>query len=244
MHRALLIDDEPAARDDLRRLLGAHPEVVVVGEAGRAADAEALLRRGRYELVLLDVELRGGNAFDLLPRVRPGAAIVFVTAHSHYAVRAFEVNALDYLVKPIKAERLATALARVGMPARVLPGPTTTLRTDDLVLLHTDAGAAHFVRVNEVAAVLSNQNYTEVRLLAAGRLLVRRTLKSWEDNLPAADFMRVHRTAVVNLHAIAAVAPQDRETVLLTVRGSADPIRARRALWPELKERLVAFARR
>lgn len=244
MQRALIIDDEPAARDDLRRLLGAHPAIVVAGEAGRFAAAEALLRGGGYELVLLDVELRGGNAFDLLPHVHPEAAIVFVTAHSHYAVRAFEVNALDYLVKPINAERLAAALARIHAPARVLAGPAAALRTDDLVFLKTDAGAARFVRVSEIAAVLSNQNYTEVHLLGGGRVFVRRTLKSWEDTLPAIDFMRVHRTALVNLRAVTAVAPQDRETVLVTVRGGAEPVRARRAFWPEIEQRLAALARK
>ena len=97
--KALIIDDEPAARDDLRRLLAAHAEITVAGEAGRFAAAEELLRTADYDLVFLDVELRGGTGFDLLPHVRPEAWIIFVTAHSHYAVRAFEVNALDFLMK-------------------------------------------------------------------------------------------------------------------------------------------------
>src|SRR5438128_2047857 len=106
MIRALLIDDEPHAREDLQRLLAAHPQVTIVGEAGSVASARKRLARADYDLVFLDVQLIGGTGFDLLPAA---AAVIFVTAHDRHAVRAFEVNALDFLLKPVRAERLAAS---------------------------------------------------------------------------------------------------------------------------------------
>src|SRR3954469_25771571 len=117
MRRALLIDDEPSARDDLRDMLAAHGGVNVVGEAGLMAEARTQLARDDYDLVFLDVQLRGGTGFDLVPLVRAGASIVFVTGFERFAVRAFEVNALDYLVKPVATERLASTLRKVSTPA-------------------------------------------------------------------------------------------------------------------------------
>src|SRR3954465_3716715 len=112
MMHALLIDDEPSARDDLRDMLAAHAGVRVVGEAGLMAAAREQLARSDYSLVFLDVQLRGGTGFDLVPLVREGAAIVFVTGFERFAVRAFEVNALDSLVKPVATERLAATLRK------------------------------------------------------------------------------------------------------------------------------------
>src|SRR3954464_12079964 len=97
--RALLIEDEPAARTLLRRMLGKHPGITIVGEAGSITAARHLLERDHYELVFLDIQLDGGSGFDLVPHVRREARIIFVTAHDQHALRAFEVNALDYLTK-------------------------------------------------------------------------------------------------------------------------------------------------
>src|SRR2546423_10649622 len=113
MLRALLIDDEPPARADLRERLAAHPRVTIVDEAGTLARARALLACDDYDLVFLDIQLRGGSGFDLVPDVRPEARIVFVTAFNDHAVRAFDVNALDYLLKPVQPARLAASLARL-----------------------------------------------------------------------------------------------------------------------------------
>ena len=103
--QAVIIDDELPARRDLRTLLAAHPAIEIVGEAALFAQARTLLREAVYDLVFLDVQLIGGLGFDLVPDVRPEARIIFVTAHDRFALRAFEVNALDYLLKPLNAAR-------------------------------------------------------------------------------------------------------------------------------------------
>ncbi|MES2692045.1 MAG: LytTR family DNA-binding domain-containing protein [Verrucomicrobiota bacterium] len=249
-HRALVIDDEPVAREDLRRLLAAHAEVEVIAEAGRMSEAQAALARDDYDLVFLDVQLRGGNGFDLVPLVRPAARIIFVTAHDRYALRAFTVNALDYLLKPVEPARLAESLRRLGNVPGVTEAPPPAdpgmaLNRADTVLLKTTNDVARFVRLTEIAAIFSNENYTELRLTTGEKLMARRPLKTWEEQLPAADFMRVHRTAIINLHELQRAAHHDREVTHLWLQSLGEHlVRARRELWPELERRIGRLGRR
>lgn len=245
MRRALLIDDEPSARDDLRDMLGAHGGVAVVGDAGLLTEARTQLARDDYDLVFLDVQLRGGTGFDLVPLVRPGVSIVFVTGFERYAVRAFEVNALDYLVKPVATERLATTLRKLAAPdsppvassAQPFTPAAATLRSDDRVYLKNDH-TAQFVPVTEVSAIISRENYTDALLADGTRFFMRRTLKAWEETLPADLFVRVHRTTLVNLRHIERVSEPDSETPQLHVRGVAAPVACSHRLSPELRRRL------
>lgn len=241
--KTVIIDDEPAAREDLRRLLAAHVEISVIGEAGRIAEAEALLLRANYDLVLLDVELRGGNGFDLLPHVRAGARIIFVTAHSQYAVRAFEINALDYLVKPIMAARLESALRRAGSDSVDPFPPKRNLLPTDLVHLKIGNGTTRFVPLIDIAVIESDENYSVVTLRDGTRLHVRRTLKSWEDALPAAQFVRVHRTTIINLGRYRGSDRQTDETTLLHLDSLDQPVRASFRYLPALRTRLAALGR-
>ena len=251
MLRALLIDDEPDARADLRALLDAHASNVrIVGEAESLDEAEQLLATAAYDLVFLDIQLRGGTGFDLVPRIRPEARIVFVTAHDRHALRAFEVNALNYLLKPISPERLAASLERV-VHALALSSATTLfseprpddapappLRPADIIQLRNGT-CARFVPLREISAIEAEQNYSAACLADGTRLLLRRTLKSWEDILPVTHFMRVHRTAIVNLERITRYERDREEHTLLFLEGVPAPVSATRKLWPDLQSRLT-----
>lgn len=244
---ALLIDDEPLARLELRRLLAAHPGVRVAGEAGTLNDARALLARGGYDLVFLDVQLRGGTGFDLLDSVVSGAQIVFVTAYDRFALRAFEVNALDYLLKPVSAARLASTLARLGSE----PGPAVAtaasgagarprLTLDDRVFLKAD-GTTRFVPVASICAVKSAENYTEVVLREGPALLVLRTLKSWEETLPESHFIRIHRQALVNLARVRQIERREGDDILFHLDApAAAPLAASRRQLTELRGKFAA----
>ena len=211
--RALIVDDEPLVRADFRQLLAAHPDVVIEAEAGTLDECEAALARGPFDVVFLDVQLRGCDGFDVVPLIPPTSEIVFVTAFDSYAVRAFEVNALDYLVKPVSPGRLGAALDRLrprrgGEQPAPLPG--TALELTDRVLLKTDS-ARRFVEVERIRAIASvGGNYTEVFLRDEERRpAVRQTLKEWEAVLPGGAFFRIHRNALVSLAAIERVGPQE-----------------------------------
>lgn len=244
MLKLLIIDDEPAARDDARRLLEAFPDVNVVGEAGRIGEARELLQHADYDVVLLDVELRGGNGFDLLPHAKPEVRIIFVTAHSHYAVRAFEVNAVDYLVKPLLSGRLESSLRRVASTPPAEERPAAALKHSDLVHLKVGNGTTRFVPLADIALIESQENYTEACLVDGQRLLVRRTLKSWEEVLPADLFVRVHRRALVNLALYRGSERETEQTTLLRLEGVEEPVRASFRYLPEFKSRLSASGRR
>lgn len=244
--RGLIIDDEAPARAALRGLLRAHPEIVLAGEADTLAEARTRLAGQDYDLVFLDVQLRGGTGFDLVPFVRADAPVVFVTAFDEHAVRAFEVNALDYLIKPVRPQRLADALRRIAShrpdPA-ASAAPVRALAPDDLVHLKIGNGSTRFVALADIAVIESNENYSEAYLGDGTRLFVRRTMKCWEDTLPASHFVRVHRSTIINLARYRGSDRQTYETILLHLDCVPEPIRASFRYLTELRTRLAALGR-
>ncbi len=240
MYRALIIDDEFAAREELRSLLAEHPSVVITGEAGTMNSGRALLSAGDYDLVFLDIQLLGGLGFDLVPFAREEADIVFVSAHDGYAIRAFEVNALDYLLKPATPARLAATLRRLDDAVTRRSASASPFRTDDLVLLKIAPAGRRFVRAAEIVLVNSCENYSEVHLAGGHRVLVRRTMKAWEELLPAAHFLRVHRNHIVNLALVARFEPLTEDAALLHLNGLTEPVRARRQMGAVIEERMAA----
>lgn len=237
MLKALIIDDEISARTDLRLLLEAHASLVIAGEAALLAEARALLARDDYDLVFLDIQLLGGTGFDLVPDVRPGARIIFVTAHDQFALRAFEVNALDYLMKPVMPARLAAALQRLALPAAVDPAPAGAFAAGDRVFLKNDR-SARFVSLADLAAIIADDNYTDVFVADGSHFFMRRSLKSWETSLPADQFVRVHRQALVNLRHIERIEDPDSDTPVLRLRGVKQAVTCSHRLSPELRRRL------
>ena len=245
--RAMLIDDEAPARAALRGLLRDHPEITLAGEADTIADAAKRLSAGDYDLVFLDVQLRGGTGFDLLPLIRPEAKIIFVTAFDRFAARAFEVNALDYLIKPVRPSRLAEALRRLTVVSPDSRSPLivpAVLAPDDLVHLKCGNGATRFVALPDIAAIESCENYSTVQLGDGTQLLVRRTMKVWEETLPATHFVRVHRGTIVNLSRYRGADRESEATTRLHLAGLAAPVRASYRYLPELTARLAALGRR
>jgi two-component system LytT family response regulator len=240
MPRILLIDDEPSARQFLRLALADHPAAEIAGEAGTLNEARIQLARPDYDLVLLDIQLRGGSGFDLVPWVRAEARIVFVTAYDQHALRAFAVNALDYLLKPIDPARLAEALQRASGALRA---PATGFTPDDIVQVKTGTGTLRFIPVRAIALVTTCDNYTELTLADGARHFVRRTMKSWEEVLPAATFVRVHRHAIVNLAHLRRADRATDETTLLALAGVTEPVRASFRYAEGLRARLAALDR-
>ncbi len=197
--RAVIVDDEAPARDELRYLLAAHPDVEVAGEASGPAQAIEVVREAKPDVVFLDVEMPGATGLQLAPLVRERAnppAVVFVTAHERYAVDAFAVEAFDYLLKPVDPSRLARVVerlreSRVAEPEVekipvVSAGRTTLLDWD----------AIHFIR--------ADGDYSRVHTFDRSYLSTA-SLGDLEERLPGARFARVHRSTVVNLAKVASV---------------------------------------
>jgi len=214
--KVLLVDDEPLARGKLRRLLADESGIEVVGEAGSAEEARGLIERERPELVFLDIQMPGQDGFQLiesLPREQlPG--IVFVTAYDQHAVRAFEVHALDYLLKPFDRERLRLALerarealgradAQAGLDEQ-LKSMLTELRGEQPFLerfVVRSVGRIVFVRARDVDWIEAAGNYVRLRLGKESHLL-RETMSALETRLDPKVFARIHRSTIVNIDRI------------------------------------------
>jgi two-component system, LytTR family, response regulator len=242
---ALLIDDEPLARLELRRLLQRHPQVEVVGEADTINVARERLAQADYDLVFLDIQLRGGSGFELLEFIPPHAHIVFVTAFDGFAIRAFEVNALDYLLKPVTAERLASTLNRINSEdtptAATVPAPDAgepPLGIDDRVFVKSGS-TTRFVPVNQIASITSAENYTDLQLIDGSHLLALRTLKSWEAALPSPLFVRIHRQTLVNLNQVRAIVRSAAETVHFQFHHGLTDLSASRRRLVELRQKFA-----
>lgn len=208
--RALVVDDERLARRRLRKLLDAHPRIELAAEAEDVSSAiEALERDPGIDLVFLDIQMPGGSGFELFSRAQPAADVVFVTAHDEHALRAFDVGAVDYLLKPIDPARLAQALAKLDARGR---------HQDARICLPT-TGGARFVPLDALVCVRAEGDYTEVCLRTGERELVRVPLKDWERRLPPESFIRVHRSALVGLAAIRRLCATEGSTHALEVDG-------------------------
>lgn len=247
MLRALVIDDDCSARAQLIAALGLHPGVTVLGQTAAAECGQKLLEAADYDLVFLDIPFDGGIAFELVEHVRPGAHLVFVTAHEQHARRAFEVNALDYLLKPVAPARLKEALTRVirahaRAPAQVDESSGPALRLEDGVYLH-NGRHARLADLAHISAIRADDNYSEVLLFDGARILMRKSLSSWEIVLPPSHFMRVHRTSIVNLARVVRYERDGDEHTRLYVEGVVEPLPASRSRWTELRSRLRALKR-
>lgn len=217
---AVIADDEPLARERIRTLLAAFPEVAVVGEAGDGNEAAAKVRDLRPSLLFLDVQMPEGDGFSVLEKIAPEAmpAVVFVTAYDAFALRAFEVHAVDYLLKPFTRTRFNRAmnhvLKRLAQPARsgieseivsLLEAVRARRRTEERVAVRTGE-AVYFVRIADIEWLEAAGNY--VKIHAGGQEhLLRDTLKGFEERLDPDRFLRVHRSAIVNVDAIQRLEP-------------------------------------
>ena len=237
--RAILVDDEKLLRKHLRERLERHPEIMIVGEADSVQSAVELVAATRPEIIFLDVQMPPDNGFDLLPRlqhIHPLPAVVFVTAFDRYALRAFDVHALDYLTKPVHPDRLAQTVARLqrafsqphagvaASPAPVPPlAPETLLEAADLIRLQ-DGGYLRFVEAGRIAAAQSLGDYTRILAVGGKPVLIKSTLSHWEARLPAALFSRISRSLLVNRTQIQQVSRLDREKTPVFFKEIAEPL--------------------
>jgi DNA-binding LytR/AlgR family response regulator len=197
--RALLVDDEAPARSELRYLLAAHPEVEVVGEAASAAEALKLASAVPYDVVFLDVEMPGLSGLDAARLVHGRARrpqLVFVTAHEQYAVDAFAVEALDYLLKPVDPERLAQVVRRLSDTRRPRPAPVEKIPV-------VSGGQTALLDWDDVHWAQADGDYSRIHTYDRSYLCTQ-SLRQLEGALPG-RFVRIHRSYLVNLAKVAAV---------------------------------------
>jgi two-component system LytT family response regulator len=226
--KALLIDDERLARAELRRLLAAHPELTVVGEAANAKQAREQIAALQPDLLFLDVQMPGESGMELLEALEPPAPeVIFTTAFDEFAVKAFELNALDYLLKPVDPARLGAALAKLrtkrpapaAAEAAAAKAARERLAAEDKVFVR-EGDRCWFVEVKSIRLLESEGNYTRVHFDAAQPQLFR-SLNAMEERLDPKFFFRANRRQIINLAWIDKIEPWFSGGLLVHLKGGA-----------------------
>ena len=239
--RVLIVDDEPPARARVRRHLAADPEFEVVGEAGSGTEAVEAVARLEPDVVFLDVQMPGLDGFGVVTALDAGGTlphVVFVTAHDEYAVRAFEVHAIDYLLKPFREQRFTQALERVKERLRGR-GDDVASRLRDLLagigsrpdylerILVRDGERSVLLDVTRIDWIEAERNHVRLHVGEASHL-VRGTITALEGRLDPARFLRIHRSRIVNVERIREIHPWSHGDQLIVLRDGTELIMSRR----------------
>ncbi|CAN5853510.1 response regulator [soil metagenome] len=235
MLRVLIVDDERLARQAMRRLLAAHPEVEVVGEAEGVADAVREIERARPDMVFLDIELGDGDGFQLIAALERPPIVVFVTAYAEHAVEAFAVHAVDYLLKPVAPDRLAESLSRAGRELALEASPAPAGR--GVIALKTPKRMV-LAQPADIAALRADGDFTHVFVADQPALMIWRTLGHFEDLLPSPPFLRLGRSLIVNRDRLRSVETPSRETARIMLQGMDEVLTLGRTASARLREAL------
>lgn len=221
--RAIIIDDERLARAELRKLLQDFPEVEVIDEAANAEEGVAKIESQRPDLIFLDIQMPGKTGFDMLSDLERTPQVIFTTAYDEFALKAFEVNALDYLLKPIEPKRLADAIQKLHLSehreSKNLPENinNSLLGENDQVFVK-DGERCWFVKLNEIRLFESVGNYAKV-FFGPNKPLILKSLNALEERLDEKFFFRANRKHIVNLRMIEKIEPYFNGGLLLELKG-------------------------
>jgi len=202
--KAIIIDDERLARQELKNLLAAHKDVEVIAECSDAVDARAKIAELKPDLIFCDIQMPGKSGLELVEEISGTIDVVFITAHDEHAIKAFELNAFDYLLKPVQAERLSETIKKLSVKETASRlDNNTPLSEKDMVFIK-DGEKCWFVRLSDIRLFESEGNYVRV-YFENFRPLILRSLNSLETRLNEKQFFRASRKHMVNLSYIASV---------------------------------------
>lgn len=222
--KAIIIDDERLARAELRKLLQEFPEIEVVDEAANAEEGLAKIDSHSPDLIFLDIQMPGKTGFDLLAELERTPQVIFTTAYDEYALKAFEVNALDYLLKPIEPKRLADAVHKLNggehqsHTSSFNGDHNRSLLTESDQVFVKDGDRCWFVKLNEIRLFESVGNYAKV-FFGNNKPLILKSLNSLEERLDEKVFFRANRKHIVNLRLIDKIEPYFNGGLLLELKG-------------------------
>lgn len=223
--KAIIIDDERLARTELRKLLQDFPEVEIVDEASNAEEGLQKIENHNPELIFLDIQMPGKTGFDMLSELDHAPQVIFTTAYDEHALKAFEVNALDYLLKPVEPRRLADAIEKLKRSSPPAPmdktnthfEPTSILGENDQVFVK-DGERCWFVKLSDVRLFESVGNYAKV-FFGTNKPLILKSLNALEERLDDRVFFRANRKHIVNLRMIDKIEPYFNGGLLLELKG-------------------------
>jgi two-component system, LytTR family, response regulator len=224
MIKAIIIDDERLARNELRKLLQEFPEIEVIAEAANASEGLERIENMNPDLIFLDIQMPGKTGFDLLSELDRTPNVIFTTAYDEYALKAFEVNALDYLLKPVEPKRLADAIQKLhsqedkdNHQVNPMNMNRSILNESDQVFVK-DGERCWFVKLSEIRLFESVGNYAKV-YFGPNKPLILKSLNALEERLDEKVFFRANRKHIVNLRLIDKIEPYFNGGLLLELKG-------------------------
>ena len=223
MQKAIIIDDERLARNELKKLLADFPEIEVIGEAANAQEGIEKIEQLMPDLIFLDIQMPGKTGFDMLLELERAPHVIFTTAYDEFALKAFEVNALDYLMKPVEPKRLADALHKLLQAeekeiAAAMAGVNRGMLSEHDQVFVKDGERCWFVKLSEVRLFESVGNYAKV-YFSTNKPLILKSLNALEERLDEKTFFRANRKHIVNLRMIDKVEPYFNGGLLLDLKG-------------------------
>ena len=223
--KAIIIDDERLARAELRKLLQDFPDIEVVDEASNAEEGLQKIENQNPDLIFLDIQMPGKTGFDMLGELDHAPHVIFTTAYDEYALKAFEVNALDYLLKPVEPRRLADAVEKLkksnsisGAEKVNMHGENNSLLSENDQVFVKDGERCWFVKLGEVRLFESVGNYAKV-FFGNNKPLILKSLNALEERLDEKVFFRANRKHIVNLRMIDKIEPYFNGGLLLELKG-------------------------
>jgi len=233
---ALIIDDESLARFTLRNKLADFPEIEIIGEAASLKEAEEKIKVLNPGLLLLDIQLPDGSGFDLFNQIEYTGRVIFVTAYDEYALRAFEINAIDYLLKPVSAKRLKSAIEKLG---ESLDASRTRIikfnYNDRLMVEHKKS--VNFVKISQITHITASGEYSYIHTNDGREYITSKPLNEWEIKLPDENFCRIHRSTILNFDFIVKIDHNITGNAEVILQGSPESLKISRNYYKKLKNR-------
>jgi len=233
---ALIVDDEELAREELRALLLDYKNIEIVGEADSADLAKKLIDSLKPDVIFLDIQMPGKTGFDLIEELDTEATIIFVTAYDEFAIRAFEVNALDYLIKPVYPERLAKTIARLSKSEKV-ELQLKPFDYEDFIFTKIN-NKVHFIKIKNIKCISSAGEYTEIYTGKGKKTLILKSMQEWENRLPTSHFLRIHRTSIVNLNYIQEIQESLTNSYDIYLEGIEKPFGMSQRYYAKIRKKL------
>ena len=220
--KAIIVDDERLARAELKKLLALHPEILIIDEASNIEEGVEKIDLARPDLIFLDIQMPGKTGFDLLAELEKAPKVIFTTAYDEFALKAFEVNALDYLLKPIDPKRLADAIqklqAEIELERASLSGNQRGPLSESDQVFVKDGEKCWFVKLQDIRLFESVGNYAKV-YFDTNKPLILKSLNALEDRLDDRVFFRANRKHIINLHWIEKIEPYFNGGLLVELKG-------------------------
>ncbi len=227
----LIVDDEFFARKELTNRLYEYNENYILHQADSVDSAVDVLKRNKIDLIFLDIQLMGETGFDLLKRIKIKADVVFVTAYAEYALRAFDVNAVDYLLKPVNIKRFNNTMERILNKKKLNISKDLTY-SDQLIEKNFDG--LRIIKLKNILYVSAEGDYTRVCVFEENDMLLYRTMKRWEEMLPKKYFCRIHRSTIINKEYIEKFHKTENNNYVVEISGVDKNFAVSRTCLPNL----------